>query len=199
VAGAPLYREHSSRVIGRLTSVELRTGHDGETELWGDAEIDLPSSESLEAFAGTGFSVSVVEYDRDYRGNEALVIAVDSVAFSSGPLAGFRKRIKRICPAYVTWYHQFATVPRAAIVLDAHDRMSFRTAHARSVAAAEMADAFTVLAESLGKDVASLLLRIRTPQGLETDIEIPLGQPETTETIRSGVEQLLAAAAPMGG
>jgi hypothetical protein len=62
-----------------------------------------------------------------------------------------------------------------------------------------MADAFTVLAESLGKDVASLLLRIRTPQGLETDIEIPLGQPETTETIRSGVEQLLAAAAPMGG
>lgn len=199
--GAPLFREHGTVVVGHLRSIEL-VASEGETELWGDADIaQPPGTQSLEEFAGTGFSVAVVEHGADWRGDEALVVAVDTIAFSDAARRRLRKRLPALMRPYVIRYHQFAFSPPAAIVLDARDGMvlhgddvdlpKLRTAIARALAD-------LVIEAELDAD--SVLLRMRFPNSLELDVGIPTSPPsDVREAVRSAVDTFLTQTAEAGG
>jgi hypothetical protein len=121
--GGPIFSEHGARQIGRAQSLELRPRPDGEWEVYGEAEIDIPPGESRDSvLAGLpkgGWSMAITEVGEDAPTEPVATIAIDYLAFDERDREEARIRFRAVpVSVYVTWYHQFAEVPQPAVVLD---------------------------------------------------------------------------------
>lgn len=121
--GGPIFSEHGARQIGRAKSLELRPRPDGEWEVYGEADIDIPLGESEDSVLADlpkgGWSIGITEVGEDAPPEPVAIIGIDSLAFHDRDREEARISFEAIpVSVYVTWYHQFAEVPQPAIILD---------------------------------------------------------------------------------
>ena len=109
--------------MGRAAKLELRPREDGEWELYGESDIDIPPGESAESvLAGLpqgGWSLAIAEIGDDAPPDLAVTIAIDYMSFDASDRDEARLPFEGLpVSTYVTWYHQFAELPQPAVVLD---------------------------------------------------------------------------------
>src|SRR2546427_10768608 len=115
--GFPMYREHGDQLAGRLLRASVRQRGDGEWELFGEAEVDLPGGQDLEGFFGRFMSIAFIERDPD-EPRRAVTIGLDSLAFHEGDREELRVALRDIRDVRVAPYHQFAEFPPPADAID---------------------------------------------------------------------------------
>lgn len=119
----PMYRNHRSEVIGRILTSECVHCDDGEWELRGTAEIDLPAGQSLDDFAGKGMSMSLIAYEKPLSGDEALIIAAEPGHFGNETFEVAQQELSAIVPGRVTKFYQFSELPPPTVVIVLLDRL----------------------------------------------------------------------------
>jgi hypothetical protein len=117
----PLFREHRDQVIGRTLKTWTATDQDGATELWGEAEIDVPAGADLESYAGRGASMSFLARYEGAPSDPVLTVGAEPGQFSDHQLESAQVALDELMPGgrvYVTRYYQFAELPPPTIIIE---------------------------------------------------------------------------------
>lgn len=191
--GSPLFRQHGTDRIGRVVSASLRLADDGETELVGTAELEVPAGFDADTFAGKGFSLGILAYGEDWTGKAPLVVGLDSVAFGEEDLRRLRIALDSVLPVYVTHYLQFAQAPPPTIVVQVGIELL------PLLSAADGQSRWTILRDAIASLPAkgsdrTLTLRFGLPVGDWIEVQIPSAEPERSHVLAETFENALASA-----
>lgn len=191
--GSPLFRQHGADRIGRVVSATLRLADDGETELVGTAELEVPAGFDADTFAGKGFSLGILAYGEDWTGKAPLVVGLDSVAFGEDDLRRLRIALDSVLPVYVTHYLQFAQAPPPTIVIQVGIEL------VPILTAADGQSRWSILRDAIANLPArdtdrTLSLRFGLPVGDRIEVEIPSMEPERSHVLAETFEVALARA-----
>lgn len=189
----PLHREHGERVVGRVLSDPVRQRSDGEWELVGEIEVDLPAGEEIENFLGKFMSIAFIEREAD-EPKTTVAIGLDSLAFDESDRGELREELSELSDVRVARYHQFAEVPPPAIAVDlANTIIPILQSAAGSAFWAALT--FTVshyVARKRAK-VSALRFKLKGPRGVYLQAEVPANAKDAV----AAVEALFEGAAKL--
>jgi hypothetical protein len=192
--GTPLFRDHSEKVIGTIRSVSLRERDDGEWELIGEFDVDLPADEALETFLGRALSIAFTESD-PAGGKQAITIGLDSIAFNAEDFEELRGELAELHEVRVAPYHQFAYVPPPAILVDLASNIVpiLQGAAGSALWAALIVGVSRFVGRKRAK-MQSLRFKLKGPDGLLVQAELPANPKDaaaTVEAIFDGATKIL--------
>jgi hypothetical protein len=201
--GSPVFSEHGVRQIGRTVSAELRQRNDGEWEVVGQADIDVPPGETAATTARwlqRAWSIAVLERGDDAPPEPVVTVGLDTLAFTDSELQQARMAFQDVSVStYVTWYHQFADAPQAAVVVDiARNLLSIVPPEVWRHLFDKLVDVVLSLVFREPPRSTPITLRVRS-QNLRIDLEVPVdADPKMVKETLRGVEAMLHPRADEG-